>query len=55
MYKALISFSGLVSMAVGEVGEISDLAVAKDLLKAGYVAEIKPEEPEKAPKKGAKK
>lgn len=53
MYKALISFSGVVSMTVGEVREISDLAVVKDLLKAGYIEEVKAEK--KAVKKAAKK
>lgn len=29
-------------MAKGEVREISDLAIAKDLLKAKYIEEVKP-------------
>ena len=41
MYKALVSFSGKLSMAMGEVREISDLALAKNLLKVGYIEEIK--------------
>lgn len=41
MYKALISFTGIVSMAKGEVREISDLAIANDLLKVKYVEEVK--------------
>lgn len=49
MYKALVSFAGSVSMTVGEVGEIPDKAVAADLLKAGYIEEIK-KEPEKKKK-----
>ena len=40
MYKALISFSGVISMACGEVREISDRAIAKDLLEAGYIEKI---------------
>lgn len=36
-YKALISFSGLISMAEGEVREIGDPAIVNDLLKAGYI------------------
>lgn len=36
-YKALISFSGLISMAEGEVREIEDPAIVNDLLKAGYI------------------
>ena len=40
MYKALISFTGLVSMNKGEVGAIPDPSIAKDLLKAGYIEAI---------------
>lgn len=43
-YKALKSFSGLISMAKGEVKEIKDSAIAKDLLQAGYIAEEKAKE-----------
>ena len=51
MYKALVSFSGLVSMTVGEVAEISDPSIVKDLLRAGYIEEVKTkEEPKKAEK-----
>jgi hypothetical protein len=39
--KALVSFSGLVSMAQGETKEIKDKNVVKDLLNAGYVEEVK--------------
>ena len=63
MYKALISFTGLVSMAQGDVREISDISLANDLLKAGYIEEAngdakKPEEKPKAkaePKKATEK
>lgn len=41
-YKALTSFCGVVSMVEGEVREISDLTIANDLIKAGYIEEIKP-------------
>jgi len=44
MYKAKVSFSGVVSMNVGEVTDIADVNIAKDLLRAGYVEEIKPAE-----------
>ena len=40
-YMALVSFSGLISMSMGEIGEISDKAIVKDLLKAGYIQELK--------------
>lgn len=37
LYKATVSFSGVISMAKGKVGEISDPALANDLLKAGHI------------------
>ena len=37
-YKACVSFSGLkLSMAKGQIREISDTALVADLLKAGYI------------------
>lgn len=42
MYKALKSFSGVVSMVSGEVKDIFDPLVVKDLVKAGYIVEVKP-------------
>lgn len=55
MYKALISFSGIVSMACGDIKEIRDKAVAEDLLRAGYIEEVKPEvKPEVAPEEKPK-
>lgn len=44
MYKALKSFSGAVSMAEGEVKDISDSFVINDLVKAGYIEEVQPAE-----------
>lgn len=44
MYRAKVSFSGIISMAEGEVKNITDEAVANDLLKAGYIEEVKPAE-----------
>jgi hypothetical protein len=41
MYKALIGFSGLISMNKGQVREIKDKEIIKDLLKAGYIEEVK--------------
>lgn len=41
--KALVSFSGLETMAMDEVKEILDESIATDLLKAGYVEQIKEE------------
>lgn len=44
LYKAKVDFSGIISMSVGDVGEITDASIAKDLLKAGYIEEVKPAE-----------
>lgn len=41
MFKALKSFSGKVSMSKGQVMDIHDEAVVRDLLKAGYIEEVK--------------
>jgi hypothetical protein len=41
MYKALISFSGVISMRKGEVKAITDNEVVADLLRAGYIEEVK--------------
>ena len=43
MYKAIKSFSGLISMSKGEVREIKDKEIVKDLLQANYIEEIKKE------------
>ena len=42
MLKAIKSFSGTVSMYEGETREIDDAAIVADLLRAGYVEEVKP-------------
>lgn len=47
MYKAIKGFSGLVTMRKGEVKEIKNKDVVKDLLKAGYIVEVKPEKAKK--------
>jgi hypothetical protein len=39
-YRALVSFSGLVSMSKGEVKEIRDKYIVTDLLRAGYIAPL---------------
>ena len=36
-YRALVGFSGLISMRKGEVKEIKDKYIVDDLLKAGYI------------------
>jgi hypothetical protein len=38
--KALTSFSGIISMCVGEMRNVDDDAIVADLLRAGYVEEI---------------
>jgi len=54
MYKAKISFSGVVSMEKDEVKDIADIAIVKDLLRAGYIEEIKPAEKATAKAKSKK-
>ena len=51
MFKALISFSGLINMSKDEVKEIKDKEIIKDLLKAGYIEEVKPVKEVKPTKK----
>lgn len=50
MYKAKVSFSGLISMRKGEVKEIKDKTLIKDLLQADYIEEVLPTKKEKAKK-----
>jgi methanogenic corrinoid protein MtbC1 len=40
MYRALVSFSGVISMARGDIHEIGDENIAKSLLKAGYIEPV---------------
>lgn len=47
MYRAKIGFSGLISMKKNEVRDIKDKKIVKDLLKAGYIEEVKPKKSEK--------
>jgi hypothetical protein len=53
MYKALVSFSGRVSMVKGEVRDINDPVVVADLLKAKYIVDL--EAKKKAADNAAKK
>ena len=50
MYKAKVNFSGVISMSVGELADIADASIAKDLLKAGYIEEVQPADKVKADK-----
>lgn len=56
MYKALVSFTGKVRMKKGEVKHIADEAIAKDLVRCGYVEalEKKEEKPTSEEKKEEK-
>ena len=53
MYKALVSFSGRISMVKGEVRDINDPVVVADLLKAKYIVDL--EAKKKAADNAAKK
>lgn len=50
--RALIGFSGKLSMYLGEEREIIDKEVLTDLLKCGYIVEV---EEKKSARKGVKK
>lgn len=56
--KAKTSFAGLVTMGAGEIKEIENAEILKDLVLAGYVEECKsssttaPKTPAKSKKKG---
>lgn len=52
--EALRSFSGLITMAAGEVRECDDDFIVNDLLQAGYVKEVKAN-PAKSQTKGLSK
>lgn len=54
LYMATVSFSGVISMRMGEKREISDSSIVNDLLKAGHLIEVKPEDAPKAEKKERK-
>jgi hypothetical protein len=55
-YKATISFAGRnFSMKKGDVRDITDEALAKDLLNAGYVIELEESKPKTSSKKSSKK
>lgn len=43
MYRALVSFSGKISMVKGEVKEIKEPEIVKDLLNARYIEAIEPD------------
>lgn len=49
LYKALVSFSGILQMRKGEVKAITDKEVIADLTRAGYIVEAKAEKPKAKP------
>ena len=46
------SFSGVISMYEGETREIDDAELVDDLLKAGYIEEVKPKRGRSVKKSG---
>lgn len=52
MHKALKSFSGAISMCDGETREIDNAELVADLLKAGYIEEVKPKRGRSTKKSG---
>lgn len=50
MYKVLVSFSGIISAYKGQIIEIDDKLIAKDLLEAGYIKPVS-DKPSKENKK----
>lgn len=42
-YEAIESFSGIISMSKGEVREIPNEDLAKELMKAGFITKYKPD------------
>ena len=55
-YKVLVSFAGAVCGTPGQTININDPAIAKDLLKAGYIKELEPvRDPAPAPAKTTKR
>lgn len=55
LYRATVSFSGIISMRVGEQREISDSSIVNDLLDAGYIIEVKADDAPKKERKGKTK
>lgn len=52
MHRAVKSFSGVISMFEGETREIEDAELVADLLKAGYIEEVKPKRGRSTKKSG---
>ena len=52
MYKALVGFSGAITMSKGEVAEIKDKTLVDDLTKAKYIEAVEKPKKEKPLKRG---
>lgn len=52
MHRALKSFSGAISMHEGETREIDNAELVADLLRAGYIDEVKPKRGRSVKKSG---
>lgn len=52
MHRALKSFSGVISMHEGETREIDNAELVADLLRAGYIEEVKPKRGRSTKKSG---
>lgn len=52
MHRALKSFSGAISMHEGETREIDNAELVADLLRAGYIEEVKPKRGRSVKKSG---
>lgn len=51
LYKATVSFSGVVSMAMGDIREIEDASLVDDLMKANYIIPFEADKKAEKPKK----
>ena len=51
LVKAVKNFVGKICMSIGEIREIADEKLAKDLLRAGHVVEVKAEKQAEKTKK----
>lgn len=52
MHRALKSFSGVISMHEGEMRDIDNAELVADLLRAGYIEEVKPKRGRSTKKSG---
>ena len=55
MYRALKSFSGVISMAKDEIKDIQDDFIVADLKRAGYIEDYVEEKPEEIKPKDVEK